>query len=93
MIERDDWRLQQEVAYLEGKCVNGTDGEELVKHSFAFRKCIFCLENVENNPHQWWYMPEDMSCCICEECYRDFKEMFRWKELDGWDIDWNLGGE
>lgn len=33
---------------------------------------------------------KDMSCCVCEECYNDFNEMFRWKELDGWDTGWNL---
>lgn len=27
-------------------------------------------------------------CCICEEYYSSFKEMFGWKELDGWDIEW-----
>ena len=29
-----------------------------------------------------------LSCCICEECYHDFKEDFGWKKLDGWDIEW-----
>lgn len=31
-----------------------------------------------------------MSCCICEECFNDFKDMFHWRKLDGWDIDWTL---
>ncbi|MBQ6796459.1 MAG: hypothetical protein IJP10_00440 [Clostridia bacterium] len=39
---------------------------------------------------QRWFITEEMDCCICEECYRDFKEMFIWKKLDGYDIDWSL---
>lgn len=92
MIEKDDWRLQQDLEHLQGKYINGTDGEEIVSHTSYLTACIFCREQVEDNPHQWWYVPEDMSCCICEECYQDFKESFRWKELDGWDIDWSIGG-
>ena len=72
--------------------LDGTDGEKIVSHTSHLTACIFCREQVENNPHQWWYVPEDMSCCICEECYQDFKERFQWKELDGWDIDWSICG-
>ena len=90
MIEKDDWRLRQDVEFLKGKCINGTDGEEILSHTAHLTACIFCREQVEDNPHQWWYVPEDMSCCICEECYQDFKESFQWKELDGWDIDWSI---
>lgn len=90
MVEKDDWRLRQDVEFLKGKCINGTDGEEIVSYTSHLTACIFCREQVENNPHQWWYVPEDMSCCICEECHQDFKESFQWKELDGWDIDWSI---
>lgn len=53
---------------------------------------MFCCDKVQDNPHQWWFIPKDVSCCICEGCYNDFKEMFRWKELDGWDMDWTFHG-
>ena len=29
MIEKDDWRLQQDLEHLKGKAVNGMDGEEI----------------------------------------------------------------
>ena len=90
MVEKDDWRLQKDVEYLKNKYINPTDGEEIAKHAPYLKKCIFCWEKVQDDLHQWWFMPEDMSCCICEECYNDFKEMFGWKQLDGWDIDWTL---
>lgn len=63
MIEKDDWRLLNDVAYLKGKYYD----------------------------YSFWFVPEDISCCICENCYSDFKEMFEWKDLDGWDIDWSAG--
>ena len=91
MVEKDDWRLQiNDVEYLRNKYINPTDGVEITEHMPYHKKCVFCWDKVENTHHQWWFMPEDMSCCICEECYHDFKEMFEWKALDGWDIDWTL---
>lgn len=72
MVLKDDWRLLNDAAYLKGQ----------------YKKCIFCWDKVCDSSYQAWFIPEDMSCCICEECYRDFKEMFAWKGLDGWDINW-----
>ena len=89
MVEKDDWRLRNDVDYLKNAYINPTDGEEIAKHAAHHKSCIFCFEEVKDTPHQWWFMPEDMSCCICEECYNDFREMFGWKKLDGWDIDWD----
>ena len=94
MVEKDDWRLLNDIEYLKEKYLNPTDGEEIVKHApylkYAsyLKSCIFCFEKVQDSPHQRWFIPEDMSCCICEECYNDFNEMFSWKKLDGWDIEW-----
>ena len=90
MIEEDDWRLLNDVEYLKNAYINPTDGEEIVRHASHHKSCIFCLEKVQNTPYQWWFMPEDMSCCICEKCYNDFQEMFNWKKLDGWDINWDV---
>lgn len=91
MIEKDDWRLRDDVEYLKNKEINPTDGEEITQYSKHLKKCIFCWEEVWDTPHQWWFIPEDLSCCICEECYNDFKELFNWKELDGYDIEWSQG--
>ena len=90
MVSEDDWRLLNDVEYLKSKYMNPTDGEEIIKHVPYLKKCIFCWDKVQDSPHQWWFIPEDMSCCVCEECYHDFKEAFKWKKLDGWDIDWTL---
>lgn len=90
MVEEHDWRLLNNVDWLRGKNINPTDGEELCANAPHLGKCIFCWDAVKNNRHQFWYIPEDLSCCICEECYKDFKEDFKWKELDGWDIEWKM---
>lgn len=90
MIETDDWRLLNDVDYLQEEYLNPTNGEEIVLHAPDLKTCIFCWDQVRNDRHQWWFLPEDLSCCICETCFQDFKEMFRWKKLDGWDLDWTM---
>lgn len=87
MVGKGDWRLLNGVEYLKTAHVNPTDGEEIRKHAPHLKRCEFCLEPVQNNLHQRWFLPLDLSCCICEECYNDFKEDFAWKKLDGWDIE------
>ncbi len=89
MIEKEDWRLLNDVEQLKQKDLNPTDGEELYIYTPYLKKCVFCWEPVQDNCHQWWYIPMDKSCCICEQCYNDFKDIFKWKKLDGWDI-WNI---
>jgi len=86
MEDKNDWRLSTDAEYLKNKYINPTDGEEIIKYAPYLKACFFCLEKVLNSPYQRWYMPENMSCCICEKCFDDFKEMFQWKKLDGWDF-------
>lgn len=88
MAEKDDWRLSHNVEFLKKAELNPTDGEEICRHASHLKFCEFCLEPVQDSPHQWWFIPLDLSCCICEVCYSDCKESFEWKKLDGWDIDW-----
>lgn len=61
MIEKDDWRLLNDVEYLKNKEINPTDGEEIAKHAPYLKKCIFCWNKVQDNPHQWWFIPTGMS--------------------------------
>ena len=88
MIEQNDWRLLNDVEYFKKAYINPTDGEEICRYAPHLKRCEFCLEPVQDKLHQWWFVPTDLSCCICEECYNDFKEDFEWKKLDGWDIEW-----
>ena len=88
-LESDDWRLLSvDVDELMYRDINPTDGEELGLHARHLTHCAFCWTQVEHKRHQRWYLPTDLPCCICENCYHDFKELFHWNELDGWDMEW-----
>ena len=89
MIEKDDWRLLNHVEYLKLHSINPTDGEEISSNASQLTQCIFCHEPVQNSYNKRWYVPNDISCCICEECFHDFKDIFKWNLLDGWDIVWD----
>lgn len=89
MAEKDDWRLLNDVGYLKGKSINPTCGAEILQKSNYLKRCIFCWDKVDDTDYSFWFVPEDISCCICEECYNDFFDMFEWNELDGWDINWD----
>ena len=88
-LESDDWRLLSvDVDELMYRDINPTDGEELGLHARHLTHCAFCWTQVEPTLHQYWYLPTDLPCCICENCFRDFRELFHWNELDGWDMEW-----
>ena len=58
MIEKDDWRLLNDIEHLKNKCMNPTYGEEIVKYAPYLRKCMFCCNKVQDNPHPWWFRCE-----------------------------------
>lgn len=89
-VDPDDWRLLSVDDDLKYKEINPTDGEEIGIHASGLTHCAFCWTQVEHTRHQYWFVPTDLSCCICEKCYHDFKEHFHWRELDGWDIEWDV---
>jgi hypothetical protein len=90
MVDKDDWRLLNDVCYLKGQCINPTNGKEITKYLPHLKHCIFCYDKV-NNDRIHWFVPDEerISCCICEKCFADFCEMFDWRLLDGWDITWD----
>lgn len=91
-VDPEDWRLLSVDEDMKYKEINPTDGEELGLHAPYLTHCAFCWTPVEHTRHQHWFVPTDLSGCICEKCYHDFREHFQWRELDGWDIDWNGKG-
>ena len=90
MIDKNDWRLLNDVDHLREAYINPTDGEEILQNAKHLDHCVFCYDTVNNDRHQFWYVPESVSCCICERCFKDFNEMFKWRLLDGYDIEWTL---
>ena len=62
MIDKNDWRLLNDVDHLRGTYINPTDGEEICQNAKHLDHCVFCY----------------------------FNEMFKWRLLDGYDIEWTL---
>ena len=45
--------------------------------------CDFCWEKATLDKKGTFYFTKDMRHMVCEECFRDFCERFKWKALDG----------
>lgn len=88
MIDKEDWRLLNEVQHLKNQEVDPVDGEDIIEHLPRLKYCQFCWDKVADDKNGFWYLPLDKSCCICENCFNDFRELFKWRLLDGWDIEW-----
>ena len=79
-MNNNDWRLTNQKNYLykkkliKGKYVPYRSGWE---HDH----CEFCSERIDKNT-SIAYSTEDGYHWICEECYNDFKEMFKWDIVD-----------
>ena len=76
----NDWRLTNQENYLKGKV--------LLKKLYKDRKsktthdhCEFCMGKFSENPNDYTvgYCTEDYYHWICENCFEDFKELFKWK--------------
>ena len=80
MMNKNDWRLTNQINYLFQKTL-------IKKHYQPFRKgwehdhCEFCGTRIDSSL-TFAYATEDDYHWICEECYQDFKEMFQWKVID-----------
>lgn len=81
-VFKDDWRLNDQMDYL--------DGEKLERDTFRATKtndhdhCCFCWKTFSECPEDTHigYCTDDRYCWICDECYNDYKFIFRWNESD-----------
>lgn len=62
--------------YLEG---------ERIQH-FWHTHCEFCREKALTDKVCTFYCTEDMNYWVCEECFRDFQNKFRWQEKPAEDL-------
>ena len=79
MVDKEDWRLTNQEKYLKGVTLIHT----IYKRNSDDRHdhCEFCWEEFENEV-SYGYCTINQYHWICDECFRDFKEMFNWKVLD-----------
>lgn len=80
----DDWRLNGQEEYLYQaelyRCGVSFPEPEEVDHAH----CEFCwakFSDYEEDLHEG-YLTKDYYYFICEECYNDFKDQFKWKLLN-----------
>ena len=85
MLEQNDWRLTSQEKYL----MNA----QLRKQPYVAPSpqwdhdhCEFCWAKFMEGEHgdvlHEGYCTKDEKCWICEQCYQDFKEMFRFAVID-----------
>jgi hypothetical protein len=79
VIEEDDWRLRKQMEYLyetELKKMN----YERYSVTWDHDHCEFCWKKLMY-PSDIGYCTLDRHRWICEECFEDFKGMFKWKVI------------
>ena len=83
MIEKDDWRLRGQEAYLARRTLYLRKWVT-IKKEWDHEHCEFCWDKISEFPdtlHEA-YTTEDNGYWICPECFHDFKEQFQWTLAD-----------
>lgn len=93
-MKSNDWRIRDQEDYLMGVSLNHKKfkstlpkilkpGDDIYKYN-DHEHCIFCwhkfMENCKNmeDCSTDGYCTPDGRTWICENCYEDFKELFKW---------------
>jgi hypothetical protein len=80
MIEHDDWRLTNQMAYLHG-VVLARELYRAPRQDCDHDHCEFCMAKfMSGDPEaeHAGYTTEDHYRWICGRCFEDFREMFGW---------------
>ena len=82
MIEKDDWRLTNQEEYLKGVTLQWKTYSKY-RPGWEHDHCEFCfakfMEPGEEDTLHEGYATEDNDHWVCEKCFEDFKDMFKWK--------------
>lgn len=87
MTEASDWRLRGQEKYLAGvTLVHRAYRRYTANRDWDHDHCAFCWAKfmVEDRPdvlHEGYATTDDYHW-ICEPCFRDFQEQFRWTVVD-----------
>lgn len=81
MVQKDDWRLRGQAKYLSGATLFRR-AYRRYRPGWDHDHCEFCWIEFNEEPlpetRQIGYCTRDEYYWICDECFSDFKEMFRW---------------
>ena len=72
----NDWRINNQGKYLYGKELE-CKAYEKVSETWDHDHCEFCWERIDSTTHNAF--TDGKGHWICEQCYEDFKEIFKWK--------------
>lgn len=77
MIDKNDWRLTNQMKYLFEKKLLHTKYTPF-REGWEHDHCEFCSETI-NQSTDLAYCTTDKYHWICKKCFNDFKEMFKWE--------------
>lgn len=75
-----DWRLTNQMNYLSDKNLCHMKYQPF-REGWEHDHCAFCVTTIDTSTGEA-YCTTDHYHWICENCYGDFREMFRWKKVD-----------
>ena len=81
MIEPNDWRLQGQERNLSGRTLTRIPYSRW-SATWDHDHCVFCsaaFSEYDGDLHEGYVTADDHRTWICDECFEDFKDMFRWQ--------------
>jgi hypothetical protein len=76
MIDKNDWRLTNQMDYLFKKFLLHILYQPY-RIGWEHDHCEFCFKLIDTSS-KIAYCTTDQYYWICEECYNDFKDLFQW---------------
>ena len=83
MASQSDWRRMGQEKYLMGKEIQYVDRYIPFSEIWEHEHCEFCtikISTYDGDLHSGYCsVDEEQPCWICETCFHDFKDEFKWK--------------
>lgn len=80
MLEKNDWRLLNQQEYLMSAKLKKSEYKK-PSEKWDHDHCAFCWDKFSEDKEDLTqgYCTADQKYWICEECFNDFKEMFKFE--------------
>jgi hypothetical protein len=77
-----DWRLNNQEQYLQGVALSKKDYKKY-REDWEHDHCEFCGKKFSERPEDLnvGYTTTDSYHWVCENCFRDFRDLFHWTIL------------
>ena len=75
-MKNKDWRITNQKKYLDGAELISVDTTQMESDH---EHCVFCWEKVlKGDKESKFYATPNLKHWICENCFNDFKNEFKW---------------